>query len=121
RDFEDLPNTEDCLLEQGYVCLGPVTIAGCGALCINVNAPCAGCYGPKKWGPPIKGVRTAPYFFADAVVNNFNTTLTKKEILSQIKDHVGIFERYKLAKNPFYKGGPYKGKNTGEWWLQLED
>ncbi|MFX0012709.1 MAG: hypothetical protein ACFE9R_20530, partial [Candidatus Hermodarchaeota archaeon] len=52
RDYQGLPNEEDCLIEQGYVCLGPVTNAGCGAACIKVNAPCAGCYGPLKWGPP---------------------------------------------------------------------
>lgn len=121
RDYEDLPNEEDCLLEQGYICLGPVSNAGCGALCIKVNAPCAGCYGPLKWGPPIKTGRLQPSLFAEEVIQNFNTNITKEELLSQIKDHNGIFERFKMAKNPFFKGGRYKGRFTGQWWLEKKE
>ncbi|MFX1303771.1 MAG: hypothetical protein ACFE9X_10465 [Promethearchaeota archaeon] len=123
RDYEGLPNEEDCLIEQGYICLGPVTNAGCGAACIKVNAPCAGCYGPLKWGPPsiIKSPgRFAPSYFAETVIQNFNTSLTKEEMLSQIKDHNGIFERFKMAKNPFFKGG-YKGKYIDQWWLEKKE
>jgi F420-non-reducing hydrogenase small subunit len=43
-----------CLLEQGYLCMGPVTLAGCSGpeggapLCIRARVPCRGCYGPVK-------------------------------------------------------------------------
>jgi F420-non-reducing hydrogenase small subunit len=37
-----------CLLEQGLVCLGPVTRGGCGELCVRGNMPCSGCYGPTS-------------------------------------------------------------------------
>jgi F420-non-reducing hydrogenase small subunit len=42
-----------CLLEQGYICMGPVTRAGCGGdgivpRCISARVPCRGCYGPVK-------------------------------------------------------------------------
>jgi len=37
---------EKCLLEQGIICLGPVTRSGCGARCIDANMPCTGCGGP---------------------------------------------------------------------------
>ncbi|MFW9771226.1 MAG: hypothetical protein ACFFBY_00570 [Promethearchaeota archaeon] len=121
RDYEGLPNEEDCLLEQGYVCLGPVTNAGCGSLCIKVNVPCAGCYGPSKWGPPVRTGRFDEINFAETVIQNFNTNITKKDLLSQVKDHNGIFLRYKMAKSPFFKGGNYKGKYQGEWWLELDD
>jgi F420-non-reducing hydrogenase small subunit len=117
RDYEGLPNEEDCLIEQSYICLGPITNAGCGGLCVRVNVPCAGCYGPLKWGPPVKTGRFQPTLFAETVIQNFNTNLTKKELLSQIKDHNGIFERFKMAKNPFFKEG-YIGKFTGQWWLK---
>jgi len=33
---------------QGAVCLGPVTQAGCQALCPSYNRGCFGCYGPKE-------------------------------------------------------------------------
>jgi hypothetical protein len=33
---------------QGIACLGPVTQAGCGALCPAYDRECFGCYGPKE-------------------------------------------------------------------------
>lgn len=33
---------------QGIACLGPVTQAGCGALCPAYDRECYGCYGPKE-------------------------------------------------------------------------
>ena len=33
---------------RGEVCLGPVTHAGCGALCPRYDRACFGCYGPKE-------------------------------------------------------------------------
>ncbi len=35
-----------CFLSQGYLCLGPVTIVGCGAPCTKAGIPCFGCGGP---------------------------------------------------------------------------
>ena len=41
-----------CLLEQGLLCMGPVTAGGCGGgatpLCIQARVPCRGCYGPVR-------------------------------------------------------------------------
>lgn len=34
------------LIEKNLPCLGPVTAAGCGALCPGVGAACYGCFGP---------------------------------------------------------------------------
>lgn len=42
-----------CLLEQGFLCMGSVTKAGCGGdkivpRCIAARVPCRGCYGPVQ-------------------------------------------------------------------------
>ena len=37
---------------QGVPCLGPVTHAGCGALCPSFNRGCFGCYGPRENANP---------------------------------------------------------------------
>jgi coenzyme F420-reducing hydrogenase gamma subunit len=36
------------LVSAGQPCLGPITQAGCGALCPAVNRPCYGCFGPME-------------------------------------------------------------------------
>ncbi|MEM1819584.1 MAG: hypothetical protein QW399_05540, partial [Sulfolobales archaeon] len=35
------------LVAKGIPCLGPVTMAGCGALCPSYGRGCYGCYGPS--------------------------------------------------------------------------
>jgi len=53
----DLPRTSVCseckmrdslciLVVKGEPCMGPVTNAGCGALCPSVGRPCYSCHGP---------------------------------------------------------------------------
>lgn len=46
RTTEGTPEPEICLLQQGYICFGPITQGDCGASCLNVNIPCRGCGGP---------------------------------------------------------------------------
>ncbi|MBM4288504.1 MAG: oxidoreductase [Deltaproteobacteria bacterium] len=36
------------MVAEGVPCLGPVTHAGCGALCPTYHRGCYGCYGPKE-------------------------------------------------------------------------
>jgi coenzyme F420-reducing hydrogenase gamma subunit len=36
------------MVAQGTPCLGPVTQAGCNALCPSYNRGCFGCFGPKE-------------------------------------------------------------------------
>lgn len=49
------PQNMRCLIEQGYLCLGPVTRAGCSGdddvpRCIRAYMACRGCFGPISVG-----------------------------------------------------------------------
>jgi len=46
RLIEDIPDPDRCLLEQGYFCMGPATMGGCGAPCPQAGNTCEGCRGP---------------------------------------------------------------------------
>jgi coenzyme F420-reducing hydrogenase gamma subunit len=43
-----LRNTVCVMVAQGTPCLGPVTHAGCGAICPTYGRGCYGCFGPKE-------------------------------------------------------------------------
>jgi F420-non-reducing hydrogenase small subunit len=45
RIHEGLPDPDRCLLEQGYFCMGPATMGGCGAPCPQSGNTCEGCRG----------------------------------------------------------------------------
>ena len=97
RDYEGLPNSTDCLIEQGYLCAGPITRAGCGGLCMKVNTPCSGCFGQTAWN-----VDQAERF-ADVATKGFNVDLSKEELLAQVKDKLGFMEKFTLATNKNYR------------------
>ncbi|AFZ74003.1 NADH-quinone oxidoreductase subunit B family protein [Natronobacterium gregoryi] len=48
RVHEVEPADGECLLNEGLVCLGPLTAAGCNARCLEANVPCRGCFGPAE-------------------------------------------------------------------------
>jgi len=66
-DFDpDKPLEEmRCIMEQGFLCLGPVTKAGCrgdsdAPRCIRARAGCRGCFGPiRKGAKPMVEMMTA--------------------------------------------------------------
>jgi F420-non-reducing hydrogenase small subunit len=93
RVHELVPEPERCLLEQGLICAGPATHAGCGALCVKVNMPCRGCYGPPE------GVVDQGATLLSAVVAGMagQSDAEIRRVLATVADPVGTFYRFSLA------------------------
>ncbi len=84
---------EKCILSQGFICIGPATRSGCGAMCIEGNMPCTGCYGPTS------RVKDQGAKILSSITSNISGK-TEKEIdaiLEGIPDPVGTFYRYGMA------------------------
>ncbi|MHA1940499.1 MAG: NADH-quinone oxidoreductase subunit B family protein [Candidatus Hodarchaeales archaeon] len=88
---------EKCLLEQGIICMGPATRAGCEARCITVNSPCRGCYGapPNILDPGAKMISVLGSILDE-------TDESKAEvIIEEIPDLAGTFYEFTLGKSIF--------------------
>ncbi len=83
-----------CLLEQGLLCCGLATRAGCGALCPR-RRPCIGCYGPND-GVVDYGARLMTAF---ASVIDADEPEEIDRIIDGIPDPVGKFYRFSLASS----------------------
>jgi F420-non-reducing hydrogenase small subunit len=58
RTLNSTPEKDECLLSQGYICLGSVSRGGCEAPCTHVGVPCLGCRGPidRVFTEPTHGI-----------------------------------------------------------------
>lgn len=83
-----------CLLAQGFVCLGPATRGGCGALCVKGNMPCSGCFGPTSRVRD-HGAKMLSSLSANVAPRDEEGI---ERVLAGIPDPVGTFYRYGLAK-----------------------
>jgi F420-non-reducing hydrogenase small subunit len=93
RPQEIIPDPNECLLDQGLLCLGPATRSGCGALCVKANMGCRGCY-----GPPVNVLDQGAKMVSalSSVVDATNPEEAKK-ILETIADPLGTFYRFSMA------------------------
>jgi F420-non-reducing hydrogenase small subunit len=71
-----------CFLENGILCLGPITRDGCEHKCIKMGLPCEGCMGPVSKD------------YTSNVINYLSLINLSKEI----KDYAGIFYRFSKPK-----------------------
>lgn len=98
RVYEVKADPEKCFIEQGIICMGPVTRSGCGAMCINANMPCTGCMGP------VPGVEDQGARMMSAIASFLKTDgdMSEEEIeerIKKIKDPLGTFYMYGFAKS----------------------
>jgi F420-non-reducing hydrogenase small subunit len=93
RIWEFIPDPEKCLLEQGIICMGPATRAGCGARCTSVGMACRGCYGPPE-GVIDQG---AKMLSTVASIIDAPTPEEIAEIAASVPDPAGTFYRFGLA------------------------
>ncbi len=93
RIHEVIPDPDQCLLDQGIVCMGPATRSGCGGLCVAAGVPCRGCYGP----PPNSKDQGTKMVAALASVIDSDDPEEIDRILDGIVDPIGTFYRFSMA------------------------
>ncbi len=108
RTWEIIPDPEICLLEQGLVCCGIATRAGCGALCPTVGSPCIGCYGPTD-GVEDFGARMITALAS--VIDSDDPEEIDRIITEGIPDPIGTFYRFSLAKSQLRRTALKTGGN----------
>jgi F420-non-reducing hydrogenase small subunit len=89
RIYEIEDDGETCFLDQGVICMGPATRAGCGSQCPNVNIPCTGCGGP---GPRVNDQGAA-------AISALASLAADSGVIKQIVDPIGTFYKYSLANS----------------------
>jgi sulfhydrogenase subunit delta len=73
------------MVAQGKMCMGPVTHAGCGALCPTYNRGCYGCFGPQE------------------TTNTGSLSLQLKKIGADDEEIVRTFRGFNAYAEPFRK------------------
>ncbi|MBN1570469.1 MAG: oxidoreductase [Acidobacteria bacterium] len=84
------PDPDICFLEQGFLCLGPVTRGGCDARCMTSGVPCRGCFGPPD-GVLDMGAKAIS---AIASVIEAKEEAEVQRIIDQIPDPLRSFNRF---------------------------
>ncbi len=95
RPHELIPEPERCLLEQGLICCGPATRAGCDAACIKVGMPCRGCFGPPA------GIIDQGAKLLSAIASIFDAENEEEigRMVDEVVDPAGTFYRFGLANS----------------------
>jgi F420-non-reducing hydrogenase small subunit len=97
RTTEGTPDSDTCLLQQGYICFGPITQGDCGASCLNVNIPCRGCGGPI---PGNEDYGAQAMTTIGSVLQNDQVTA---ELMSKYPNLAKFFYRYALPSGTLPK------------------
>jgi F420-non-reducing hydrogenase small subunit len=108
RPWEIIPNPDECLLDQGILCLGPATRDGCGAKCVKAGIPCRGCYGPA---PGSRDIGTKMASALASVIDSEDPDEIDR-IIDTIVDPIGTFYRFNLPSSTLRRT-QLKGNGNG--------
>ncbi len=101
QSYEIKADPKKCLLDQGIICIGPATRAGCGAMCPNANMPCRGCMGPTKavmdHGGSMLSAVSSLLGMSDSEAKLNEEQIM--ELMMQVKDPIGTFYAFTLPKS----------------------
>lgn len=111
RPHQHEPDPDKCLLDQGFMCMGPATRGGCLAPCPGANMPCTGCAGPtaniRDQGAAMLNT-VASLIGADE--EGEDQLAAEDAILAQFDDIIGTFFRFGAATSIFKER--YYERNT---------
>jgi F420-non-reducing hydrogenase small subunit len=84
------PDPDSCFLEQGFLCMGPVTRGGCDTRCQLSGVGCRGCYGAPA-GVLDQGAKAIS---AIASIIEAKEEAEVQKIIDQIPDSLRSFNRF---------------------------
>ncbi len=100
RGAVSAPDPETCLLSQGVVCMGSVTLDRCKAQCPNKGVACAGCAGPS-----IDLIREPHLDIRSMIARRMGmlTGIDEAEIRQYLQDEAKTFYAYALSSPVMYR------------------
>jgi F420-non-reducing hydrogenase small subunit len=93
RIHEKIPDPDRCLLEQGYLCMGPATRGGCGAPCPQAGVTCDGCRGPTEMNED-QGL---------TMLDALTSLISKATDEFSLPNHIGYLYRYSYPSSTLAK------------------
>lgn len=80
---------------QGVICSGPATRSGCGEVCLKINMPCRGCFGP------VEGVADmgSKYLSAFSSLIDGGSMEEAMKVADTLDDPTGYFYRFTAASS----------------------
>jgi len=102
RELDGIPDGTKCLLSQGYICMGSVTLDRCLAPCPNEGIVCTGCAGPSIniISEPNRDIRTEI-----AMRMSKLTAIPYDKILKSIEEFSRTYYAHAMA-SPFIREKP---------------
>jgi F420-non-reducing hydrogenase small subunit len=99
RVIYDTPDTEKCLLEQGFICMGAATRGACEAKCIDANMPCTGCGGKLPEAMEQGSSMLSALSTVLGLDEEKDEEFEFEDVLAELKDPVGTFYKYSLPSS----------------------